>query len=39
MAALELSVLCDDGDLYPDEILGDVADRLGFGEAFAAILQ
>jgi len=39
MAALELSILCDDEDLYPDEILGDVADRLGFGEAFAAILQ
>ena len=38
MAALELSVLCDDDDLYPDEILGDVATRLGFGDAFERIV-
>ncbi len=38
MAALELGVLCDDDDLYPDEILGDVAARLGFGEAFERIV-
>jgi putative tRNA adenosine deaminase-associated protein len=38
MAALELGVLCDDDDLYPDEILGDVATRLGFGEAFERIV-
>lgn len=34
MPAIELSVLCDDDDLYPDEILSDVAAKLGFGEAF-----
>ncbi len=39
MAAMELSLLCDDGDLYPDEILGDVAERLGFGDAFEALVQ
>jgi len=39
MAAMELSVLCDDEDLYPDEILGDVAERLGFGDAFEALVQ
>ena len=39
MAAMELSVLCDDEDLYPDEILGDVAERLGFGAAFEAIVS
>jgi putative tRNA adenosine deaminase-associated protein len=39
MAALELSVLCDDDDLYPDEILGDVAARLGFGDAFEALVS
>ncbi len=39
MAAMELSVLCDDEDLYPDEILGDVAERLGFGDAFEAIVR
>ena len=38
MAALDLGVLCDDDDLYPDEILGDVATRLGFGEAFERIV-
>jgi putative tRNA adenosine deaminase-associated protein len=38
MAALELGVLCDDDDLYPDEILGDVAARLGFGDAFERIV-
>ncbi len=39
MAALDLGVLCDDDDLYPDEILGDVATRLGFGKAFEAITR
>ena len=38
MAALELGVLCDDDDLYPDEILGDVATRLGFGDEFERIV-
>jgi putative tRNA adenosine deaminase-associated protein len=38
MAAMDLGVLCDDDDLYPDEILSDVATRLGFGEAFEAIV-
>ena len=38
MAALELGVLCDDDDLYPDEILGDVATRLGCGDAFERIV-
>ena len=30
----DLGVLLDDADLYPDEILSDVASRLGFGELF-----
>jgi putative tRNA adenosine deaminase-associated protein len=34
MAAMELGLLLDDADLYPDEILSDVARRLGFGEQF-----
>jgi putative tRNA adenosine deaminase-associated protein len=38
MAALELGVLCDDDDLYPEELLGDVATRLGFGEAFEELV-
>jgi len=38
MTALELSVLCDDDDLYPEDILRDVAVRLGFGEKLDAII-
>lgn len=38
MPALELGVLCDDDDLYPDDVLLDVAERLGFGPAFEAIV-
>ena len=38
MPAIELGVLCDDDDLYPDEILSDVAARLGFGDAFERIV-
>jgi putative tRNA adenosine deaminase-associated protein len=32
--AMEMGVLLDDVDLYPDELLSDVARRLGFGEQF-----
>jgi putative tRNA adenosine deaminase-associated protein len=38
MPALDLGVLCDDDDLYPEDILRDVADRLGFGAAFEAVI-
>lgn len=34
MQAMDLAVLLDDDDLYPDEMLSDVARRLGFGELF-----
>ena len=34
MPAMDLGVLLDDADLYPDEILSDVASRLGFGDLF-----
>ena len=34
MPAMDLGELMDDPDLYPDEILSDVARRLGFGELF-----
>lgn len=36
MPAMELAVLCDDDDMYPDEVIGDIAGRLGFGADFAA---
>lgn len=32
--AMDLGVLIDDMELYPDEVLSDVAGRLGFGAAF-----
>jgi putative tRNA adenosine deaminase-associated protein len=38
MPAMDLGVLLDDADLYPDEILSDVAGRLGFGELFDDIV-
>ena len=38
MPGRELSVLCDDDDLFPEDILRDVADRLGFGDKLDAII-
>jgi putative tRNA adenosine deaminase-associated protein len=34
MHAMDIAVLLDDVDLYPDEMLSDVARRLGFGSQF-----
>ena len=34
MHAMDMGVLIDDYDLYPDEMLSDVARRLGFGRLF-----
>ncbi len=34
MGAMDMAVLLDDFDLYPDEMLSDVARRLGFGALF-----
>lgn len=34
MHAMDMGVLLDDTDLYPDEMLSDVARRLGFGKLF-----
>ena len=34
MHAMDMGVLIDDYDLYPDEMLSDIAGRLGFGPAF-----
>lgn len=38
MPAMDLGVLCDDDELYPEDILRDVAARLGFGDAFEAVI-
>lgn len=34
MNAIDMGVLLDDYDLYPDEMLSDIARKLGFGELF-----
>jgi putative tRNA adenosine deaminase-associated protein len=34
MHAMDMGVLLDDDDLYPDEMLSDIARRLGFGRLF-----
>lgn len=34
MHAMDMGVLLDDVDLYPDEMLSDVARKLGFGKLF-----
>ncbi|WP_395695785.1 tRNA adenosine deaminase-associated protein [Nocardioides sp.] len=38
MHAMDMGVLLDDPELYPDEMLSDVARRLGFGEVFDDIV-
>lgn len=32
--AIDLGALLDDAELYPDDVLSDIARRLGFGELF-----
>ncbi len=32
--AVDMAELLDDDDLYPDDVLSDIARRLGFGELF-----
>ena len=34
MNAMDMGILLDDDELYPDEMLSEVARRLGFGELF-----
>ena len=39
LPAMELAMLCEDLDLYPDEQIGSVAARLGFGEQYEAVVD
>jgi putative tRNA adenosine deaminase-associated protein len=39
MQAMDMAVLLDDLDLYPDEMLSEIARRLGFGELFDAAVD
>jgi putative tRNA adenosine deaminase-associated protein len=34
MSAMDLGALCGELDLYPDEMLSDIATKLGFADAF-----
>jgi putative tRNA adenosine deaminase-associated protein len=34
MGAMDMGALLDDGELYPDEMLSDIATRLGFGREY-----
>lgn len=38
MGAMDMGALLDDFELYPDEMLGDIAAKLGFGGAFDEVL-
>ena len=38
MSAKDMGALLDDYDLYPEEILSDVADNVGFGTKFDELL-
>lgn len=39
LKAMELGALCDDEDLYPDEMLDSIAARLGFAEPYRRALD
>jgi putative tRNA adenosine deaminase-associated protein len=39
LSEMEMTALCDDEELFPDEQLEAIAARLGFGEEFAELLD
>jgi putative tRNA adenosine deaminase-associated protein len=39
VTAMDLGVVCDDPEMYPDEALSDIARRLGFGQRFDAVVD
>lgn len=39
LSAMELGAMCDDIDLYPDELLGDIARRIGFGGEYDTLIS
>jgi hypothetical protein len=36
---MELSTICDDADLFPDEQIEAIAKRLGFGDELIELLE
>jgi putative tRNA adenosine deaminase-associated protein len=39
MDAMELSAVCSDLELYPDEMLSQIAARIGFGPQFESVVD
>jgi putative tRNA adenosine deaminase-associated protein len=39
LSAMEMGAMCDDDELFPDELLADIASRLGFGVAFEELID
>ena len=39
LPSMELSTLCDDADLFPDEQIEAIAIRLGFGDQLSEVLE
>ncbi|GAB2665193.1 tRNA adenosine deaminase-associated protein [Kribbella swartbergensis] len=39
MSAMDLGALCDDVDLYPEEMLEEIAEALGFGNQFHEAIE
>ena len=39
LPSMELAMLCEDLDLYPDEQIGTIATRLGFGEQYESTVD
>ena len=36
---MELQMICDDDEMYPDEQLEVIARRVGFGDAFIELID
>ncbi len=39
MSSMELGAICSDLELYPDEMLGQIAARIGFGPQFETVVD
>ena len=39
VSAMDLGALCDDVDLYPEEMLEEIAEALGFGTQFHEAIE
>lgn len=39
LPSMELAMLCEDLDLYPDEQIGTIATRLGFGDQYESTVD